>query len=211
MPHEEGPAEGPAPAKRAHPRRSRRGGRGRRRPARSPGDPETTTPEGVEAPRETSAEDTAIESPQSASRSLPEEIEPSPAPEDRVEEQPEPIVEQRPLRDDRRPQKSFTPAAPAAVAEAIEEVNQIIASLKQALEQMDEVLETLELAEVQKTADEREIQTLRQSLRQLDRRGPRERQEPSRQERDTHEHQRNPEPRRREDRHSSGARPDRPD
>jgi hypothetical protein len=40
------------------------------------------------------------------------------------------------------------------------------------LDQMEEVLETLELAEIQKNADEREIQSLRQMLRQMDRRVP---------------------------------------
>lgn len=67
--------------------------------------------------------------------------------------------------------RDFRPASPAAVAEAIAEVNQIIASLKQVLDQMEEVLETLELAEVQKSADEREIQSLRNALRQFERRG----------------------------------------
>ena len=67
--------------------------------------------------------------------------------------------------------RDFKPASPAAIAEAIAEVNQIIASLKQVLDQMEEVLETLELAEVQKSADEREIQSLRNALRQFERRG----------------------------------------
>jgi plasmid stabilization system protein ParE len=62
-----------------------------------------------------------------------------------------------------------TPAAPASVQQAIEDVNQIIGALKEALDEMDEVLETLELAERQKTADEQEIESLRRSLRQLQR------------------------------------------
>jgi hypothetical protein len=36
---------------------------------------------------------------------------------------------------------------------------------------MEEILETLEVAEAQKTADEREIVSLRQALRQFDRGG----------------------------------------
>jgi len=63
------------------------------------------------------------------------------------------------------------------VSEAIEQVNEIIRSLKDTLDDMDEVLETLELAERQKTLDEQEIETLRRSLRTLQRpregRGPR--------------------------------------
>jgi hypothetical protein len=46
-------------------------------------------------------------------------------------------------------------------------VNGIIEVLRESLEEMEEVLETLELAERQKDADEREIETLRRSLRQL--------------------------------------------
>jgi hypothetical protein len=67
--------------------------------------------------------------------------------------------------------RDFRPAPPAAIADAIAEVNHIIASLKQVLDEMEEVLETLELAEVQKSADEREIQSLRNALRQFERRG----------------------------------------
>ncbi len=115
--------------------------------------------------------------------------------------------ELRPDRDADRPERSerrdFKPAPPAAVAEAIEEVNLIIASLKRVLDEMEEILETLELAEVQKTADEREIQSLRSALRQLDRRGPIARQEQPRSlEREGGE-QRGSEPRRRDDRRPS--------
>ena len=79
-----------------------------------------------------------------------------------------------PPREERR---DFKPASSAAVADAIAEVNHIIASLNQVLDEMEEVLETLELAEVQKTADEREIEALRHALRQLERRGPEPRHE----------------------------------
>jgi hypothetical protein len=63
------------------------------------------------------------------------------------------------------PRANFRPASPAAITAAIEEVNRIMESLRQVLDQMEEVLETLELAEVQKNADEREIESLRRSLR----------------------------------------------
>jgi hypothetical protein len=108
-------------------------------------------------------------------------------------------------RVERHERRDFKPAPPAAVAEAIEEVNEIIASLKLVLDQMEEILETLELAEVQKTADEREIQSLRSALRQLDRRGAGGRQEPHRspeREREGGE-PRGPESRRRDDRRHS--------
>lgn len=82
------------------------------------------------------------------------------------------------MRRDSRPQ-SFQGESPkqSVVSEAIEQVNEIIRSLKDTLDDMDEVLETLELAERQKTLDEQEIETLRRSLRTLQRpregRGPR--------------------------------------
>ena len=71
----------------------------------------------------------------------------------------------------------------SAVSQAIDEVMEIIESLKRAVDQMEEVLELVELAERQKLADEREIDSLRRTLRQLhdrphdrprDVRGPRE-------------------------------------
>jgi hypothetical protein len=89
------------------------------------------------------------------------EVEPSHTPSESAPApfQPEPVAELR-------------PAAPAAVKSAIEEVNQIIATLQETLGEMEEVLETLELAERQKDADEREIESLRRALRQMSR--PRE-------------------------------------
>jgi hypothetical protein len=58
-------------------------------------------------------------------------------------------------------------AAPSAISQAIEEVTQIVESLKQTLDQMEEVLELVELAERQKLADEREIESLSQALRKI--------------------------------------------
>ena len=55
----------------------------------------------------------------------------------------------------------------SAISQAVEEVTQIVESLKQALEQMEEVLELIELAERQKSADEREIESLRRALRKI--------------------------------------------
>jgi hypothetical protein len=65
------------------------------------------------------------------------------------------------------PVRDFRPAPPPAVQAAIQEVNAIIDTLRETIDDMEEVLETLELAERQKDADEREIETLRRSLRQL--------------------------------------------
>jgi hypothetical protein len=61
--------------------------------------------------------------------------------------------------------KIETPAS--AIGRAIEEVTQIVESLKQTLDQMEEVLELVELAERQKVADEREIESLRRALRKI--------------------------------------------
>jgi len=57
----------------------------------------------------------------------------------------------------------------SAVSQAVNEVMQIIDSLRRVVEQMEEVLELVELAERQKLADEQEIESLRQALRQLQR------------------------------------------
>lgn len=204
-PHEEPSPSGgtPAPEKRARPAgRSRRGGRGRRRPGPrlddrpatvSPAVDETIGMDTAGEPMPADLESTAAEAP------LPD----SPMEEARREAADASIVENREYREPREPapreewarperpeRRDFKPAAPAAVAEAIEEVTQIIATLRQVLDQMDEVLETLELAEVQKTADEREIQSLVSALRQLDRRGPGPRQDAPPQD------HRSPEPRR---------------
>jgi hypothetical protein len=80
----------------------------------------------------------------------------------------------------------------AAISQAIDEVMEIIDALKRAVDQMEEVLELVELAERQKLADEREIDSLRRALRQLhdrprDQRGPRDSRD-SREQRGTHEH-----------------------
>ncbi len=61
----------------------------------------------------------------------------------------------------------------SAISRAVNEVTDIVESLRQALEQMEEVLELVELAERQKTADEREIESLLRALRQFQSRGVR--------------------------------------
>jgi 2-keto-4-pentenoate hydratase len=49
----------------------------------------------------------------------------------------------------------------------MDEVRQIVQSLEQALEQMEEVQELIDLADRQKSADEREIDSLRRALRRI--------------------------------------------
>lgn len=55
----------------------------------------------------------------------------------------------------------------SAISQASRHVSEIVESLKQILDQMEEVLELTEVAERQKYADEREIDSLRRALRQL--------------------------------------------
>jgi len=68
-----------------------------------------------------------------------------------------------------QPVRQSRAGSPPAVQNAIEEVNRIIQTLKETLDDMEEVLETLEFAERQKNADEREIESMRRALRQLQR------------------------------------------
>ncbi len=71
------------------------------------------------------------------------------------------------------PVPAVVPAARAAkpegsaIGQTVEEVRQIVESLEQALEQMVEVLRLVELAEQQKFADERELESLRRALHKL--------------------------------------------
>jgi hypothetical protein len=165
-----------SPAKRA--RRSRRGGRGRRRKPTAVSPQTATGPQSIaeESPVTSTAEFT--DEREAADAPMPD----SPIDEARREAADESIVEQHEpyeparepaprLQPERRERHDFKPAQPAAIADAIEEVNHIIVSLRQVLDEMEEILETLELAEVQKTADEREIQSLHIALRQFERRG----------------------------------------
>ena len=122
-------------------RRGHRGGRGRRRPA--PSVPVVEQP----APAESL-------SPQVIPPGSPPELPARPAP----------------------PRQKFQPAVPApraaepegsAISQAVGEVTQVVESLREALNQMEEALELVELAERQKITDEREIDSLRRLLRQL--------------------------------------------
>jgi len=77
-----------------------------------------------------------------------------------------------PLEISAQPAERLAPesAAPgSAIRQAVDEVMRIVDSLRHALDQMEEVLELVELAERQKVSDEREIESLRRALRQLQR------------------------------------------
>jgi hypothetical protein len=128
------------------------------------------------------------QAPDETSSSQAEGIEEPPREREYDQEEGEQVGEQRTLREDysapehqtpRREQgradfqrRERRPAEPQAVAKAIEQVNEIIETLRETLDEMEGVLETLELAERQKNADEREIDTLSRSLQRLQR--PRE-------------------------------------
>jgi len=66
------------------------------------------------------------------------------------------------------PEQIIEPPA-SAIGRAVEEVTQIVETLKRTLDQMEEVLELVELAERQKLADEREIDSLRRALQRIHR------------------------------------------
>ena len=169
-PETSGVKPGPGGANR---RRGRRGGRGRRKsfaprrdepkpvasethhaPPPAPGEPVEATEavERTETPRESTAE--------------PQVIPPRRAPE------PRPLLE-RVQRLTERVARVEPEHRGSAISQAIDEVMEIVDALKRAVDQMEEVLELVELAERQKLADEREIESLRRALRQLHER-PRE-------------------------------------
>lgn len=85
-----------------------------------------------------------------------------------VGEPPEPVAE----RERERASEPSTPSAPVpatAIRQAIEEILRINKDLEWVLLEMEKALETLEEAEVQKYADEREIESLKNAMRQLGR------------------------------------------
>lgn len=153
MPEDQKPDEtqsAKSPARRRH--RGRRGGRGRGRKTSAPA-AETDVPE-----TEAVSEKKVVTA---------ETSEPAPAPVTG----PPPLVERvarLARRTAREPEHQRS-----AISEALQEVEKIIEELRQVVEQMEEVLELVEVAERQKIADEREIDSLRRALRQL--RHPRDR------------------------------------
>jgi hypothetical protein len=143
-------------------RRGRRGGRGRRAPRPAP---ENTSASAVEEIPSASLAAGEIISPKieasTAGLAAPEvenapaeRFAPEPAPESR---RPKPFVKPA----------DFRPAEVSAISQAVEHTTQIAEALKQALDQMEEVLELVELAERQKLADERELESLRRAMRRI--------------------------------------------
>lgn len=125
------------------PRGSRRSGRGRRGRGRLPS---RQLAPNQPLPQKESDGDESLQPPQSAAEPASRQA----------------VAHSQPVRQSRA-------ASPPAVQNAIEEVNRIIQTLKETLDDMEEVLETLEFAERQKNADEREIESMRRALRQLQR------------------------------------------
>jgi len=146
-------------------RRGRRGGRGRRRPAPvapvagQPAQPELQA-ERIEPPIR--VQEMPVRPAPSKHRAPPPVPEAAPAPISAPAHAPVSV-----------PAHASTPAARApkpegsAIGRTVEEVRQIVESLEQALEQMEEVLRLVELAEHQKFADERELESLRRALHKL--------------------------------------------
>lgn len=165
--------------------RSRGRGRGRRGPRPAAAPPGTGNPSGV-APEDT--DDLASTSPEPEGTEAQDEGGAAggddeqfyaASPEMEVPDHPAELqAEERaeapaPLRREERPAprspRDFQPAEPASVRKAIDEVMEIVSSLRDSLDKLDELLELLEEAERQKTADEREIESLRQALRRFQR------------------------------------------
>lgn len=172
--------ESTAPGKRPRARRSRRGGRGRGRRAAQPAGEAVAQPGSAEPAEALEVAEHAVESVREEAP-LPdspiEGVRREAAEASRLEDRPERSYGEERSASARSESRDYKPASPPAVAEAITLVTDILNSLKRVLDEMEEVLETLELAEVQKNADEREIQSLLQALRQFERRGPEPRHE----------------------------------
>ena len=162
----------PATPQRDRPRRGHRGrGHSRRRTQKSPPN-QPARAENAEPP----APFPQAEQP---------DLAPEPVPEFAPEKEEAPAeVATPPRREPREPREPLPPvayppaqprqpASPATVQKAIDEVNDIIRTLRESLDDMEEVLEMLEVFERQASADEREIESLRRGLRQMQR--PRER------------------------------------
>jgi hypothetical protein len=124
-------------------RRGRRGGRGRRRdplPARETAAAKAAdeiTPVKIKSAQETAAETAAGT-----------------------------VVAPEPPRP-KTPPPVFKRADVSAINQAVEEARHIVESLEGTLEQMEEVLRLVEQAEHQKSADERELESLRRAMRRI--------------------------------------------
>lgn len=161
-PEEQSAASGaaaPNPSSRSGPPRRHRGFRPSRRPPRRPSPP--SGPKDVPPSDETRSETLEAEP---VEESMPAHIaeEPIDEPEGQRGEQ-----GGDPPRQD--PSSARRAEAGPAIREAIEQLQNINKDLEHLLLEMQKALETLEEAEVQKYADERDIESLRAALRQLNR------------------------------------------
>lgn len=148
------------PGLRAGGRRDRRPSRGRRGRGRGP-----RPKPAVNEPFETERGDSATIQ--------------EPEPIFELAEQPEPLPQTSAAPAESAPHRESVSAAPlppphqpasaASIEKAIEEVSAIVESLRTSLEEMEEVLELLEVFERQKNVDEREIESLRRAVRQMNR------------------------------------------
>jgi hypothetical protein len=162
MPEEQQPESNrPAPVKGLVPHsRGRRGGRGRRRPV------PVVSASGQSAPAEPASKQ--AEPPIRLREEMP--VRPAPS---KQKFQPSISAPIEPPKEKFRPAPRKNEPDISAMSQAVGEVTQVVESLRQSLEQMEEVLELVELAERQKLADEREIESLLRALRQLQSHGER--------------------------------------
>ena len=164
-----------------HGRRSsrRRGHRGRgRRPQPTPSQLEPAPAPSVEPapppppPVELTPQEDAVpalEPQPETAPSLPPEVEAdlgAPAPAITVAET-APL--ERPARAPAPHHRPLQPAPRMTIQQLIDDVNDIIGALRKTSDEMEEVLEALEVIERQGGADEREIESLRRALRQMQR------------------------------------------
>lgn len=147
-------------------RRGRRGGRGGSRGPRQPAPAAPLEESAAPAPvTPISGESTQVESPAKQIEPpirLREEMPVRPAPSKQKIQPPVPaeVPATVPAMRAAKPEGS-------AIARTVGEVRQIVESLEQTLEQMVEVLRLVEMAEHQKFADERELESLRRALHKL--------------------------------------------
>jgi hypothetical protein len=100
-------------------------------------------------------------------QNIPESVpEPAAAAQQQATDIQSPDTMPKALRETAAPRPQSQSRSPA-LSEAIEEVTQVIGALKQTLYDLEEVLEILEDTELQKNADQREIERLRQVIRQM--------------------------------------------
>jgi hypothetical protein len=152
------PEVGPRTAGRRD-RRPSRGRRGRGRGARP-------KPTGTEPPETPRAEQDSVQEPEPIFELAEEASQPPETHTGSIERHDRSSVESQSSAPLHPPHQ---PASVASIEKAIEEVSAVVEALRTSLEEMEEVLELLEVFERQKTADEREIESLRRAVRQMHR------------------------------------------